>query len=603
MLQECIDVFKSQLQEQDGETLILDQYVPKDGSYYLITRKADHTFELDEPLEISYDKKKKEIIGLMDERYEFIKFLDYNSKLLEMNKPIDPKKQIHSNNYLSFFVKKDALKDGKVTKEIIEGYYKILEDPTLKYKKGNARKIFDKTVELIGELDREILLEIKEWVLNFDLSELQYSDKKDYLKLFFILEDKNATKQLYEKEGKRYLLPNIFNSNDFNVEVDGEIWGLPNDNLNMNGKKPFLGHLSRNEKVPCLISQEEALIRSQFFDYLMGLASIGKCNVYIDFEENKITGYRSGEFPDIIKNGCFLRIQKGKEVEIHKVEQVVNFNRNLKEPFVYKKYFGLKKDEEPNIKYEYTIDKIEEKIHFIFFDGKLSYNYFTKFKDINVKDFILKQSILEARDRLFLYLYTNQQVSMIGLMKPVMLRLIKHTFLQSLIDTRKKEKLQEQINLYWALLNYWEIKEVNNMTSVRESVRQKINDKSDDKQDWKFEENEECYYAAGQAIGYLISKSKAKSIPASQVNTFLNVKTGRQLAEKISRLYKKYNYRIESGLRGNQRFQRAFSKVQQALVNCDTVDIVWLLSGFADSNLFYEKVEDENGEGGKENDE
>ena len=70
MLQECIDVFKNQLQQPDGETLILDQYVPKDGSYYLITRKADHMFEMDKPLEISYDKKNKEIIGEMDERYE-----------------------------------------------------------------------------------------------------------------------------------------------------------------------------------------------------------------------------------------------------------------------------------------------------------------------------------------------------------------------------------------------------------------------------------------------------------------------------------------------------------------------------------------------------
>lgn len=603
MLQECINVFKSQLQQSNGETLILDQYVPKDGSYYLITRKEDHTFELDEPLEISYDKKNKEIIGAMDERYEFIKFLDYNSKLLEMNKPIDLKKQIHSNNYLSFFVKKDALKDGKVTKEIIEGYYKILEDPTLKYKKGNARKIFDKTVELIGELDREFLLEIKEWILNFDFSQLVYANKKDYLKMFFILEDKNATKQLYEKEGKRYLLPNIFNSNDFNVEVNGEIWGLPNDNLNMNSKKPFLGHLSRNEKVPCLISQEDALLRSQFFDYLMGLAAIGKCNIYVDFKRNKIDGYRSEEKPQSIESGCFLRIQKGKEVEIHRIEQVVNFNQNLKKTFIYKNYFGLEKDEIPTPKFEYTMNGIEKKIHYVFFYGKLINHYFIPAKDMNIYDAVLKQNILEARDGLFTYTHTNQQVDLVRLMKPLMWRMIKHTFLQSLMGEKYKEKLQEQINLYWALLDYWEVKkEEKDMASIRSNVREKINNK----QDWEFEEKEECYYATGQAISYLISKSKAKMIPASEINTFLNVKNGDQLAKKLIRLYKKYNYRIEAGLRGNERFQRAFARVEQALGKWSTIDPIWLVAGFADSNLFYEKVEkkdDVSGEGGKDDNE
>ena len=184
-----------------------------------------------------------------------------------------------------------------------------------------------------------------------------------------------------------------------------------------------------------------------------------------------------------------------------------------------------------------------------------------------------------------------------------MWRMIKHTFLQSLMGEKHKEKLQEQINLYWALLDYWEVKkEEKDMASIRSNVREKINNK----QDWEFEEKEECYYATGQAISYLISKSKAKMIPASEINTFLNVKNGDQLAKKLIRLYKKYNYRIEAGLRGNERFQRAFARVEQALGKWSTIDPIWLVAGFADSNLFYEKVEkkdDVSGEGGKDDNE
>lgn len=589
MLQECIDVFRSRLQEPDGETLILDQYVPKDGSYYLITRKADHTFELDEPLEIYYDKKNKEIIGAMDERYEFIKFLDYNSKLLEMNKRIDPKKQIHSNNYLSFFVKKDVLKDGKVTKEIIEGYYKRLEDPTLKYKKGNARKIFDKTIELIGELDREFLLEIKEWILNFDFSQLVNEDEKGYLKLFFILEDKNITKQLYEKEGKRYLIPNLFRNNDFNVEVEGQIWGLPNDNLNMNESKPLLGHLDRNEKVPCLISQKDALLRSQFFDYLMGLASVEKYNIYVDFERNKIDGYRSGEKPKSIENGCFLRIQKGKtEVEIQLVEQVVNFNSNMRKPFHYINYFGLKKEDILKPESLETIGEIEGKINTIFFNGKLISNYFTKGKDITLYDSILKQCILIARDRIFTYFHTNQEVKLMGMMESVMWELIHNVLTGEENDFVKKKKLREQLNLRWALLDYWkDEKEEVGMQTVRQSVREKINTK----EDWEFTSKEEYYYTAGQVIAYLFSLSKAKSIPASEINPFLNVKNKEQFLERLLRIYQKYNYRFEL----KNRFQRTFARLQQVSEEWE-VDRIWLVAGFADDNLFYEESKVEKNE-------
>ena len=589
MLQECINVFKSQLQEPDGETLILDQYVPKDGSYYLITRKEEHTFELDEPLEISYDKKKKEIIGTMDERYEFIKFLDYHSKLLEMNKPIDPKKQIHSNNYLSFFVKKDALKDGKITKEIIEGYYKILEDPTIKYKKGNARKIYDKTVQLIGELDREFLLEIKEWILSFDFSRLVAGADKGYLKLFFILEDKNTTKQLHEKEGKRYLLPNLFKNNDFNVEVEGEIWGLPNDNLNMNESKPLLGHLDRNEKVPCLISQEDALLRSQFFGYLMGLASIEKYNIYVDFEKNKIDGYRSGENPKSIDNGCFLRIQKGKtEVEIQLVEQVVNFNSNMRKSFYYINYFGLKKEDILKPEALKTMGEIESKINTIFFNGKLISNYFTKGKDITLYDSILKQYILRARNRIFTYFHTNQEVKLIGIMKTLMWELIHNVLTGEEKEFVKKEKLKKQLNLRWALLNYWDDEEEEiSMQTVRQSVREKINTK----EDWGFASKEEYYYAAGQIISYLFSLSKAKSIPASAINQFLNVKNKEQFLERLLRIYQKYNYRFKF----INRFQRTFARLQQVREEWK-LDKIWLVAGFADDNLFYEESKVEKNE-------
>lgn len=68
-----------------------------------------------------------------------------------MNKIIDSKKIIHSNNYLSLFIKKESLTNGKLTNEIIDNYYEVLSNPDIKYSKSKkAMKIYKTVEEEIG---------------------------------------------------------------------------------------------------------------------------------------------------------------------------------------------------------------------------------------------------------------------------------------------------------------------------------------------------------------------------------------------------------------------------------------------------------------------
>ena len=55
------------------------------------------------------DKKKGVLDGRDSPKYLDFCFLDYYSKLIDMNKPIEKKKIIHSNNYYAFFIKKRKL--------------------------------------------------------------------------------------------------------------------------------------------------------------------------------------------------------------------------------------------------------------------------------------------------------------------------------------------------------------------------------------------------------------------------------------------------------------------------------------------------------------
>ncbi len=73
MLKECIDVFKSALDE--NEDLVINEYMPKDGKYFLVTMKEPE-WVLSSPIEIKYNKKNNEILGRLEKDYDYIKFLD-----------------------------------------------------------------------------------------------------------------------------------------------------------------------------------------------------------------------------------------------------------------------------------------------------------------------------------------------------------------------------------------------------------------------------------------------------------------------------------------------------------------------------------------------
>ena len=169
MLKECIKVFENELKSK-GERILLDNYMPAEGTYIIVTKENDK-WEIKEEniVEVKYEKSKQKIINAETELNR-IRALDYNSKLIDMNKPIDPKKIIHSNNYLSFFIKKDKFpikvgEEKKLSNEVIEEYYSILLNPYLKYKSGKPKEIYESVEKSIGVIDIDELNEIKQWIL------------------------------------------------------------------------------------------------------------------------------------------------------------------------------------------------------------------------------------------------------------------------------------------------------------------------------------------------------------------------------------------------------------------------------------------------------
>ncbi len=441
MLKECLDVFKK-IYEEKGESLILDTYVPAEGSYVLVDR--DGAIK-----EIKELPKQKE----PPEDFESFVEKDYLSALIDMNKPIDKKKVIHSNNYYAFWVKKDSIrpdKNGKVklTQEIIDDYYGLLKAAENKYRKKGL-ELYEVVEAEIGKPDLEMIEKHKDWIKKniFTIIEDNHlKDDKSYLKIYF-----DADREAYQRESRRYVIPNVYNTTDYNMPVGDKIFGLPNDNMGLNAKKPYLENKTRKNTMPYLISTEEVALQKKFFDYLYNQACLGKSNIYLN-EKDGIIALSNNESLKQSFRGYYLRIQKGKELEVHDFDEVTGFEAEI-EPIDLKQFIPVPEKNATDLIYE-KVKKLEDVkilINSVFFKKFLTTNFFTDAKDIRLNDTKVKEELLRCRTGYFNWFFKGESVAVRSFFAESSLLLIKNSILNKHIP-----KAIEQFNVRESILNHFE---------------------------------------------------------------------------------------------------------------------------------------------------
>ena len=598
MFEECLEVFKRELDYDNN--LILDEYIPADGSYIIVDAEG----KIKNYQDIKLDKKKRGTSEAVVKGSYFkeICFYDYHSKLISMNKPVDSKKVIHSNNYLSFAVKKESI-TSKLTETIIDNYYDTLKNPLeKKYKKSKeASKIYQKFEEEYAPVNTEILEKCRSWIKQhiFSIDKLINIDlkKKDYLKIFFEIfeadeEENRKNKELFIQEDNRYIFPSIYNSNDYNVEVNGKIQGIPDNNMGMNAKKPFLAIKTRKTPAAYLVDINKAILQKQFFEYLMNFAANGKNNIYIDTKNYRIKAYSDQDERDDfdgMASGYYLRIQKGKELEIQIQDNIVDYQNRLKTNFEYVKFISIdiKEDKLPEFAKKYGVyDKrtsIGTLINEIFFSKFLRTNYFIDANDMSIKDSVLRQNIIMYRNIIFDWVYKGIDNNFSKAEEKFALDLIKNSIRN---EDKYNLRPKSQLNLHWSLKDYFlKMKKEQGgdtmadiATKIRTSVKEKIMFKedlimpSDDK---------EYYYAVGQLLSYFIFKSRAGKRMQSMINPVLNAKRDNIIKMRLFQLYKKYNYDISIN---NYNMKKIYAMIlgykPQNKVNQEMI-----LFGYLDENI------------------
>ncbi|MDO5293886.1 MAG: type I-B CRISPR-associated protein Cas8b/Csh1 [bacterium] len=582
MLNNCIKIFKRQ---PDMEKFVLDTYVPADGDY-IVMKYQDEKFIEKLHIKVKQDKKTRTLNLSPLEKYK-ISQLDYYSKLVEMNKPIDPKKVIHSNNYLSFWIKKDNLTSGKLTKDIIDRYYEVLENPYTKYTKKHDQELYESVEKELGPVNRERLALVKTWVKE-NIFNLPYEiEGKDYLKIFFEFEDIDI-----KAEGKRYFIPNLFNKNDFNTKVNGEIYGLPNNNMQMNSKKPYLEYKNRVTKVPLLQTSEHVLEQKLFFDYLQNCASGGLYNIYFIKEMEEQDDYQirpltNKELPKIKSGyGYYLRVYKEKnEACIQEMDQLTNYCSKLEKPINVRNIteVGTELLKSPVYGQIKDLKELSGRINDVMFSNFLTNNYFTEPGNITGIEPKLKRNLVLSRTAFFNWFYKDDSSSVKAIWDKISLNIIKCSMELGYII-----KANHQFNMRLAVLAYFKGGKTN-MADVMIQVRSNLRDKINAKEYQSIENDEEYYYAVGQLSSYLLSKNKSKKREHSLINGFLNAKTDNILKQKLTVLFKRYNYDIDAN---SKRFNNLYSMILSYQVGTP-VKQDYLIAGYISGNLIYEKNKEE----------
>lgn len=566
MIADIMAVF-DEMYEKHGEKLVIDNYTLAPGTYVILSL----TEGIKQLYEVNTDTP------CTDDLYSYFVIRDYYSKLINMDKPIDTKKKIHSNQLYSFFVKKENLQNGKLTSAIIDNYYEILQDPRVKYTEKKKLAMYEEAEVIYGAVNEEEVQQIKQGVVSY-LPEIQQRMKEDknYLKIFIERDEVD-----FINEGKKYMIPNVFNSTDFNIILNGKTYGLPNDNMGLNPKKPFLENKQRKTKVPTLMTLENALKQKVLFDYLMNFATQGKRYLFIDESETpKLTAIKNDQTMGEEFTGSFLYIQKGKELEIHDFDGIHAYSPNVNFRFVNVLDITLSEyDQDIEFKGYDKLKYVQDLVNRVYFKKFLMTNYFTDAKDIKLRESYLKEMLVVSRKAWFNWFYKGDTQLIESVLDKVSLAIIKGTIISDSIY-----KARHQYNLYYSLKEHFTRSDVK-MADVLSSVKNQLRTKIEQSETASITDDQEYYFAVGQVTAYLLSQSKSNTKTDALLNPIINCANGRKLNQSLINLYKRYNHAIQ----GSKKFSNLLAMVQSYEPDSPKVDTNIIIAGYLHSNLIYEK--------------
>lgn len=592
-------------------SIIQDNYKLKEGVYIRLKLEQDWesqsaAFEQNHVIIVRKEEEPQNV-----ELLNWFKYRDYLSSLPDMNKPVDPKKQVHSNNPFTLFMKKEVFlgekQGGKYTpQENINRYLLATGSDPVRQKwlemiPGNKNGI-DKSqffqaseyAVMLTYLDSDerlqLIEKITEWfhtnltALTAYIGQLSF---KNYVKLFFTLDSPNpgiTCEQMYDFEYSLYIIPKIYNSNDYNQLVAGELVGLPNIDMTMNSKKPFLEHKTTRSQAPDRVPLQQAILAKQTTEWLAAAK--------LPYATNTI-GYESGFVPPtgyVPPEGSFHVYMDGKYNELHGFENVP-FPPTIPVQVEWLNILQLKAPDGDEKYYEtiQTAEALQKTISSRFFRGRMNHSFILNEPDVKAGEFtaLMVALYLQSRQAFHDWFYKGTTVSLRGIFGKVTWRLLVEQLIH--VETSRIAELGDAYNLRLSIQMAIDDKGGKIMADRIKGTMDSLRDKLVSEELAVCANDEEFYFMAGQLVYYLISQSRAQKITGEMYEPFLRAKNGHQLKKRLEEVYMLYKHEIFSGYR---RFNQAFSLVLGYVPETDNQGSAreLLLSGIFAYNLLFEKT-------------
>lgn len=570
---------------ENPERIILDRHQMKNGLYVRIDREGNIKDNL-------IVNKETSTIG---NTYWWFRDRDYYSSLLEMNKPVDTKKKIHSNNMYTVFIKcqnlpevgEDKQLNYNQLEEIFDGYYNRLNREYDKKEKeileiANIEVINIDDLKLCKNIMLKAIRETIQFIKNLDKSS-GFTAKNDYVKLF-IESDINEDEDIknYIKESNRYIDLKIFNCNDYNKTVKGKIYGLSNENMVLNNKKPYLELKSTKFKVPFKISLEQAIKNHKIIQWIEN-ARDENGKIISNFNLNWDNDLSSKPDDNCDVGICFETIKTKTGCQIIENDFIPRNIKNLNKYFEYKNYLDYDKDEMTGCKERYVLEGYVDKF---FFKNQMKIVYYNdeyKPKGLNT---YCSNAMTIMKIPMKNYFRLGIEDSLNSVIDKITLGIIE----SSLNDENvTKYSIACKENLRLNLLRYFEIGGKKNMGDILTKVMEDVKTKVKAKEFIPIGSDDEFYYCIGQLTYYLCSLSEAKSKNQNMYNSIIKAQSSKKIKDILKHLYKVYNYKIGNA---NLKFNNLFSMIMgYEPTKKSNVDMI--ICGLTTNNVIYTKKEEE----------
>ncbi|MDD3343214.1 MAG: hypothetical protein PHR87_06525 [Sulfurospirillaceae bacterium] len=490
--------------------------------------------------------------------YEWFKERDYYSNVIDTGKSYDaPKKTIHNNNYLTLFMKIEEFLNVEFSHIRMKLFYKVLSFKEFDSK--NEKKILKNFCHLIKPLSRKKDIVCKMRHLERLLPEFKEFAKeynpKEYIRIFF---EKNH--EIYKNESAIYLALKIYNDNKYSIEIEADVLGLPNYNIGLNSKKPFLEQKTRKLSTPFMISPEMALEEKLFFDWLA------------------LQPYKT----DLFKNMFVNKFSDNGKAVINDFDYLPIKIEEFEDSILVKNFLQIKDKADYEIK---ELFALENTVDEIFYNKQLKHNYFRD--DLKVSDFVskkLQQLIFMTKYAMVNYFKKYDEKEFYQVIQKYGTDFVVEHLRQK--DEKKyyfsELRAKESLNLKFSLLQH-KGEAVMDIMEVQKRVINKL-----ETSDYSDLSSEEFFYLCGQVAKYLLTKSKSGKKDADMLEPFLRAKSAKKLKDEIKFTFFKYKHEI--GL-NQTKFNNALALIT-AFEKDDVFNSDSFLVGVLSQNLFYMKKEE-----------